>query len=399
MLAPLAALITVRVSVHASIRGAIERSAAVVLGVLVAVAIGDTLGLNALTVGLLTSGSLAFALLVLRLPRPAANQIPVSALVVMAALAAGEQSYAWERAFDTVLGAAVGVAVSLALPASRLNDARESMRRLATVLGDELDAMGDGLCATWSTTQTAEWRHTARLTRQRLVEQMTEAVGNGREAAQWNLRDRPHVAELGLYEDVMPRLERTAIGVWAIARGLEDHAQLTGGEHRPMEAMGALLASLGDLVRVFAGEVLGDHPEEGWRVRVQEVPVRRAPCARGGAPPDAGGRRPTRPDAGREAARVDELHGAARAGRPHRRRPARPAPRPEPPRPVARRGYPSGNRLRMRVSASQRACSASDQPSSSHSMRATSGLARAQMISAARFVLTRSGPRAANHRA
>ena len=42
VLAPLAALITVRVSVHASIRGAIERSAAVVLGVLVAVAIGDT---------------------------------------------------------------------------------------------------------------------------------------------------------------------------------------------------------------------------------------------------------------------------------------------------------------------------------------------------------------------
>ena len=34
VLAPLAALITVRVSVHASIRSAIERSAAVVLGVL-----------------------------------------------------------------------------------------------------------------------------------------------------------------------------------------------------------------------------------------------------------------------------------------------------------------------------------------------------------------------------
>ena len=296
VLAPLAALITVRVSVHASIRGAIERSAAVVLGVLVAVAIGDTLGLNALTVGLLSSGSLAFALLVLRLPRPAANQIPVSALVVMGALAAGEQSYAGERALDTVLGAAVGVAVSLALPASRRNDARESMRRLAAVIGDELDAMGEGLCATWSTSQTAEWRHTARLTRQRMVEQMTEAVGNGRGAAQWNIRDRPYAAELGLYEDVMPRLERTAIGVWAIARGLEDHAQLTGGEHRPMEAMGALLPALGDLVRVFAAEVLGDHPEGGMAGALQEVSVRRAPCARGRASPVAGGAATTTPD-------------------------------------------------------------------------------------------------------
>ena len=69
----------------------------------------------------------------------------------------------------------------------------------------------------------------------------------------------------------MPRLERTAIGVWAIARGLEDHAQLTGGEHRPMEAMGALLPALGDLVRVFAAEVLGDHPEGGMPAALHEV--------------------------------------------------------------------------------------------------------------------------------
>ena len=280
VLAPLAALITVRVSVHASIRSAIERSAAVVLGVLVAIAIGNNLGLNVITVGVLTSASLAVALLVLRLPRPAANQVPVSALVVMAALASGEEGYGWVRAFDTVLGAAVGVAVTLALPASRVDDARESMRRLADVLGDELDAMGAGLAETWSTVQTAEWRHTARLTRQGLVEQMTEAVGNSREAAQWNVRDRAHIAELARYEEVMPRLERTAIGVWAIARGLEDHAQLTGGEHRRMESMGALLISLGNLVRVFTAEVLGDPPEGGMADALQDLHVQRAPCAK-----------------------------------------------------------------------------------------------------------------------
>jgi hypothetical protein len=78
----------------------------------------------------------------------------------------------------------------------------------------------------------------------------------------------------------MPRLERTAIGVWAIARGLEDHALLTGGEHRPMEAMGALLVALGGLVRAFTDEVLGDRPEGAVAGAVQEVQVRRAPCAR-----------------------------------------------------------------------------------------------------------------------
>ena len=70
--------------------------------------------------------------------------------------------------------------------------------------------------------------------RDRLLEDTKEAVGNGREAAQWNVRDRRHIAELGRYEDVLPRLERTAIGVSAISRGLDDHARLSGGEHRPM---------------------------------------------------------------------------------------------------------------------------------------------------------------------
>ena len=279
VLAPLTALISVRVSVHTSIRSAIERSAAVVVGVLVALALGNALGLNAWTVGILTSGSLAVALLVFRLPRPAATQIPVSALVVMSALAAGEEGYARERVIETVLGAAVGVVVSVVLPASRVRDSRQTLRRLATVLGEELDAMGAGVAGQWSTTETGEWRHTARLTRQRLVEETTTAIADGRAAAAWNVRDRPYMAELGRYEDVLPRLERTAIGVWAIARGLEDHAQLAGGEPEAMPSMGALLASLADLVRVFAAAVLGEQPPGAIADGVNVVLERRAPCA------------------------------------------------------------------------------------------------------------------------
>src|SRR5947209_473078 len=126
VLAPLTALICVRVSAHASVRIAIQRSAAVVLGVLLALAIGDAVGLNWLTVGLLTGASLAVALLILRLPRQAANQMPVSVLVVLAAVATQHSSDGWERALNAVLGAAVGATVSLALPASRVASARET---------------------------------------------------------------------------------------------------------------------------------------------------------------------------------------------------------------------------------------------------------------------------------
>ena len=86
ILVPLTAIVVVQISVRASIMSALQRSAAVVLGVLLAIAIGDALGLNALTVAAIVVASLGFAEFVLRLPRPAARQVPISALVVLAAL-------------------------------------------------------------------------------------------------------------------------------------------------------------------------------------------------------------------------------------------------------------------------------------------------------------------------
>ena len=76
VLAPLTALVVVQVSVRASVRTALQRSAAVVLGVLLALAIGDALGLNGFTVAVLVAVSLGVAQLVLRLPAAAARQVP-----------------------------------------------------------------------------------------------------------------------------------------------------------------------------------------------------------------------------------------------------------------------------------------------------------------------------------
>ena len=151
VLAPLTALVVVQVSVRASVRTAIQRSAAVVLGVLLALAIGDALGLNGLTVALLVAVSLGIAQLLLRLPASAARQVPISVLVVLSTVTSSQESFGWRRALDTVLGAAVGVGVSLVLPASRLVDARQTLDRLAGSLGGVLETMGSGLQQPWST--------------------------------------------------------------------------------------------------------------------------------------------------------------------------------------------------------------------------------------------------------
>jgi uncharacterized membrane protein YccC len=187
----------------------------------------------------------------------------------------------WHRALGTVLGAAVGVIVSLVLPASRLVDARQTLERLATSLGEVLDEMGDGLETSWSTEQTEEWRRRARATRERLVRQAEEAVGNGREAARWNVRDRRHIATLGRYEDVLPRLERTAIGVSVLARGLDDHARLTGTTHLAMPAMGRLLVALAGAVRTVVDTLLGRDDDADLAHALDDVRERRERCARG----------------------------------------------------------------------------------------------------------------------
>jgi hypothetical protein len=277
VLASLSAIVVVQVSVRASVRTALERSLAVVLGVVAALAISRALELTAVTVTLLVAASLGLAELVLRLPRSAARQVPVSMLVVLAA-ANSNSGEAWHRVIDTIIGAAIGVVVSLLFPASRLVDARQTIDRLAESLANALDTMGTGLQQAWSIEQTESWRHQAHMSRGPLVDQAVEAVGNGREAARWNVRDRRHIAELTTFEELMPRLERTAIGVSVIARGLDDYARITGTTHKPMKGMGELLIALAAAVRTVVGDVLDPSRKSDIDSVLEDLSARRDVC-------------------------------------------------------------------------------------------------------------------------
>ena len=281
VLASLTAVVVVQVSVRESMRTALERSAAVVLGVLVALAIGDALELNAAIVAVLVASSLAVAELLLRLPRAAARQVPISVLVVLSAVSVSPSASGWHRAVDTVLGAIVGVAISLALPTSRVVEARQALQHLTDGLSSVLITMGSGLQKPWSTDETMEWRRTARTVRERLAGDASTAVQSGRESVRWNVRDRPHSDLFERLEDVMPRLERAAIGVSVISRGLDDHARLSGTTHEPMASMGALLSALGRAIQSLAMTVVGGVGAEDFERSLGEVRERRTQCIRG----------------------------------------------------------------------------------------------------------------------
>ena len=281
VLAALTSVVVVQVNVRASVPTALQRSAAVVIGVLTALAIGDALSLNALTVGLLVGGCLALAQLVFRLPPAAARQVPVTMLVVLTAAAADPDELGWQRAAGTLIGAAVGVVLSLALPASRLVDGRQTIRRLGEGLCEVLGSMGRGLAAPWSTDLTRDWRRVSHNVRDRLVDEAWEAVGDGRSAAKWNIRDRSHRSELSRFEDAMPCLERTAIGVWTIARVLDDHARLVDEPHRAMPSMSALFASMADAIAAYVGSILGASELATVEALLDEVQARRERCLQG----------------------------------------------------------------------------------------------------------------------
>jgi uncharacterized membrane protein YgaE (UPF0421/DUF939 family) len=279
VLGSLTAIVVVQVSVRASVFTALQRSAAVVLGVLLALGIGDALALNGFTVGLLVAMSLGVTQLVLHLPAAAARQVPVSALIVLTAVASNQTSSAEHRALNTVIGAAVGIVVSLCLPASRLVDARQTLERLGGGVAGVLEDMGVGLQQPWSSAETEEWRRRARVTRTRLVDQAEDAIGSGREVARWNVRDRRHVAEIGRYEEVLPRLVRAAIGVSVISRGLDDHAHLSGPMTQPMRATGALLHAVAGAVRAVVDDILGTGNRDAVAASLEEVAEKRSRCA------------------------------------------------------------------------------------------------------------------------
>lgn len=283
VVAALTAVVVVQVNVRASVRTALQRSAAVVIGVLTALAIGEALSLNAFTVALVVGVTLGLTQLVLRLPAAAARQVPISVLVVLTAVAASPNQLGWRRAGETLIGATVGVGMSLALPASRLVDGRQTIQRLGDGVCGVLQSMALGLQEPWSTDQTRAWRRVSHTVRDRLVDQAREAVGDGRNAARWNIRDRRHLTELGRYEDAMPCLERTAIGVWAIARGLDDHARLRNEPHAAMPAMGALFASLAAAIAEYVRNILGASQDAAVVATLDEVHTRRDRCMQGAA--------------------------------------------------------------------------------------------------------------------
>jgi uncharacterized membrane protein YgaE (UPF0421/DUF939 family) len=275
LLAPATAIVTVHATAWTSLRTAVQRTVAVAMGVIVALVVGDAVPLNGLTVAILVTVSLGLSVLVLRFSGGAANQLPITVLLVLAVVSFGQRSYGIGRAVDTIIGAATGGVISVAFPASRLREAHDALARLAAEVAGCLRAMGAGVQQPWPEEATSSWEDRAQRARTRLARRAVDAVGSGRRAARWNYRDRRHLGDLSRYEDMAPRLERISVGVSEIARDLDRTAARTPGPHPPMPKLGGLLAALADAVRALGHELDAPQDEHTLRTALQDVSLRR----------------------------------------------------------------------------------------------------------------------------
>ncbi|MBX5468081.1 MAG: FUSC family protein [Firmicutes bacterium] len=145
-LAPVAALLCLQVSVAESVGRAVERSAAVVAGLWLAAAAGPYLGPSAAGVGVIAALGIAAGRL-MRLQTPGTSQVAVTALLIVAI---HHRGYGLARTVDTLVGAAVAVAVAavyapphaLVRVATRLGPTAEETSRLLAAVGRDLERPG-----------------------------------------------------------------------------------------------------------------------------------------------------------------------------------------------------------------------------------------------------------------
>jgi uncharacterized membrane protein YgaE (UPF0421/DUF939 family) len=219
--AAIAAILVVQPSVNQSFGKALERSLGVITGVVLATAIGSVFGHSAWIVLL----AIVVAILlgwVLRLGPGSANQIPISAMLVLS-IGAATPDYAFARIIETVLGAGIGLLVNVVLVAPvLLAPARTAVGALALACADTLDHLATALTRANTDAELAALLTEARALKP-LRERAIAAVKEGDDSLLLNPRRSRHREELDRQRLLLRRLEPVVTRTLGMARSVHDH--------------------------------------------------------------------------------------------------------------------------------------------------------------------------------
>ncbi len=245
VLASLAAILVVQVTVRTTFSRSIQLTVAVMIGLAGALLLGRVLGLHWWSIGLIVLAGLVVGEL-LHLG-PFSSQAAISALL---ALSLGS-TYGYQRAVDTAIGALIGVLVNaLIAPPTYVQEASQALHSigddLATLIGD----IAVGLRAPPDRRTVERW-----LTRAREIAGAARSadatVSQGEESLQFNHRARAEYERLKRIAEARLAFEHATSQTRGIVRSLLD---LGDALHEPSSA--PVLLGLGDLLLGTQGQVL-----------------------------------------------------------------------------------------------------------------------------------------------
>lgn len=219
--AAIAALLVVQPSINQSLGKAVERSLGVIGGVIIAYIVGVLFG-GASWIVLLTIVACILLAWALKLPPGSANQLPISAMLVLSIGSTGP-GYAVERIIETVIGAGIALIVNVVIvPPLQLAPAHDAVARLGREVADTLDRLAGALCSPQKAFAREELLLTARLLRP-----MQAAAERAIEQAEESLTLNPRQAKYrkGLATDVefYDRLTALVTRALGMTRAFRDH--------------------------------------------------------------------------------------------------------------------------------------------------------------------------------
>ncbi len=218
-LAPWAALLVVNGTVYRTMSQGARQVAAAVVGVLLASGIGNLLGLDVVSVGLV----IALGLAVGALPwlRGEETTVAATALVVLATGFADDDIVLVARLIDTGIGIGVGILVNLVVwPPLRRRTALRALDRMDGRVGALLVEIADGLAGSPTPAEVEGWVQRTREVDEQLDDTWA-LVRQARESAQLNpRRSARELRDPRQWVDLLRRIEQAVAETRSLARTL-----------------------------------------------------------------------------------------------------------------------------------------------------------------------------------
>jgi hypothetical protein len=271
VLAPLTALLVARVTLYQTMRSSVQRVAAVVTGVLVAVALSAVVGFSWWSLGITIVAGLTLGYL-LHLGETIL-EVPISAMLILS-VGGTEGQAATGRIFETLVGTGAGLIAGVVLGAPRLEFAHDAIEELCRKMARLLEQMAAGLDDGSAADSAGDWLAQARGMAVE-IRRLDEAVRQAEDSVRFNPRSllRP-VQDVSL-RDALATLEHAAITVRGLARSICDLTHL-GDEHSSMrdpderDRLADVLRELSAAVRAY-GRMATEHEAAGRELAESEL--------------------------------------------------------------------------------------------------------------------------------